>query len=109
VNGRHADAVETARLLASELVTNAALFGRDPYAGRSVPAQFSLTLWHLPGMVVIEVSDCNPKPPVMRVADANADNGRGLMLVEALSAEWSYYFPRPGWKTVYCVIRLEAP
>jgi hypothetical protein len=29
------------------------------------------------------------------------------MLAEALSREWSWYYPRPGWKTVYCVV--DAP
>jgi hypothetical protein len=95
--------VETAVLLACELITNAVKFGSDSTAG-SRGNQISLTLWRLPGLVVVEVSDQNPIPPVMRAADLDSVSGRGLLLLDALSKEWSCYFPRPGWKTVSCVI-----
>jgi hypothetical protein len=39
----------------------------------------------------------------------NAESGRGLMLVDALSKEWSYFYPPDGGKTVYCVISTEEP
>jgi len=40
---------------------------------------------------------------VLAAADHDAEAGRGLMLVQALSKEWSYFFT-PGGKTVYAVI-----
>jgi hypothetical protein len=40
-------------------------------------------------------------------ADDCAENGRGLVLVGALSKEWSYFFPPDGGKVVYCF--LETP
>lgn len=103
--------VDTAELLASELVTNAVRFAADasglwpqPNPGRV--AYVSMTLRHIPGLLVIEVSDQNMNVPEVRECDFESEGGRGLMLVQALSKEWSYYFPRVGWKTVYCVITV---
>jgi hypothetical protein len=105
------EAIETAELLASELVTNAVRFSADQSglladADPAGVAHVSMMLRHIPGLLIIEVSDQNMNVP--RVKDAGLDSvgGRGLMLVQALSKEWSYYFPRPGWKTVYCVISI---
>jgi anti-sigma regulatory factor (Ser/Thr protein kinase) len=94
------DVIDTAELLASELVTNAARFSLS---------DITLTLWRLPGMLVIEVSDQAAEIPEAREPDADSVSGRGLVLVGALSREWSYYFPRPGWKTVYAVIDTGPP
>jgi hypothetical protein len=98
------ETVGTAELLASELATNAVRSHSAPSVGGSYVPYISLTLWRLPGLVVIEVSDENEKPPVIRVANQESDGGRGLVIVQALSREWAYYYPRPGWKTVYCVL-----
>jgi len=113
---RHAQAVlgawlippetaETAVLLVSELVTNSVaatitLARHDPAAAGLV----TQTLRRQPGRIVIEVSDSDPHPPVLAEAGPDAESGRGLMLVQALSKEWSYYFPPSGGKTTYCVI-----
>jgi anti-sigma regulatory factor (Ser/Thr protein kinase) len=92
-------AAEITELLVSELVTNAARFSRG---------DITLTLWRLPGMLVIEVSDqAEAAIPELREPDSDSENGRGLLLVDALSREWSYYFPRPGWKTVYAVTDVD--
>jgi anti-sigma regulatory factor (Ser/Thr protein kinase) len=98
------EAADVAILLVSELVANAVLFATERRAGDWRVPHVSLALWRLPGQVVLEVSDENEKPPEIRVPEPDAEGGRGLLLVQALSREWSYYFPRPGWKTVYCVI-----
>jgi anti-sigma regulatory factor (Ser/Thr protein kinase) len=87
---------EMAELLVSELVTNATRFSSG---------DITLTLWRLPGTLVIEVSDqAEAAMPELREPDSDSERGRGLVLVSALSREWSYYFPRPGWKTVYAVM-----
>jgi anti-sigma regulatory factor (Ser/Thr protein kinase) len=98
------EAADVACLLVSELVTNAVLFATARRAGDGRVPHVSVALWRLPGQVVLEVSDENEKPPEIRVPEPDAEGGRGLLLVQALSREWAYYFPRPGWKTVYCVI-----
>jgi anti-sigma regulatory factor (Ser/Thr protein kinase) len=104
------DVIETAELLVSELVTNAAKFG-VPGPGRPRPFPgagiVDIVLRHLPGRVVIEVWDANPNPPIPDGPDLDAESGRGLMLVQALSKEWSYFFPESGGKIVYCVIEVN--
>jgi hypothetical protein len=63
-------------------------------------------LRHFSDGLLIEVSDSSPEPPVLADAGHDAENGRGLMLVDALSREWGY-FPAPdGGKVVYCLVRL---
>jgi anti-sigma regulatory factor (Ser/Thr protein kinase) len=103
VSGEHAD---TARLLISELVTNAVMFGKLP--GVPVPGQITLALWHLRDALVIEVADQSADLPVLRPAGGAAERGRGLHLVAALSSQWGHYAAYPGWKTVYCVLDVAA-
>jgi anti-sigma regulatory factor (Ser/Thr protein kinase) len=103
------EVVETAELLASELVTNAVRFAADtpglwPQPNPAKVSYVSMTLRNIPGLLVIEVSDQNMNVPEVKECDFDSEGGRGLMLVQALSKEWAYYFPRAGWKTVYCVI-----
>jgi anti-sigma regulatory factor (Ser/Thr protein kinase) len=98
-----AELTGVAELLASEIATNAVCFAPPP-ARAGYPPYITLGCWYVPGLVVIEVSDENEKPPEMQVPGEESEGGRGLLLIEALSREWSYYYPRRGWKTVYCVI-----
>ena len=107
-----AETAETAELLVSELVTNAVRFSGDPartlrYPGWADVSLISLSLRHFPGCLLIEVHDAGSDPPVLSRAGDRAENGRGLMLVGALSTEWSYFFPPGGGKVVYCF--LETP
>lgn len=104
-----AHVIEIALLLVSELVTNAvavtatrAREAEGPVLADATPIIH--TLRRQSGRVVIEVSDPNPMPPLLTPAESDAESGRGLILVEALSKEWSYFFPPSGGKTVYCVI-----
>jgi anti-sigma regulatory factor (Ser/Thr protein kinase) len=94
--------VSTLLLLVSELVTNAVNFGKAPLT--PLPSQISLTLWRLGDLLVIEVSDQSIEAPARRDAGPDSEGGRGLNLVNDLSQEWGHYIPRPGWKTVYCVM-----
>lgn len=104
---------EAAQLLVSELITNATRAsardfpGREPsYSERAGLSVIGLSLRHFPDGLLIEVSDSSLEPPVLVDADHNAETGRGLMLVDALSREWGY-FPAPdGGKVVYCLVRL---
>lgn len=106
----HPDTVETAELLVSELVTNTLKTGgpdHQPKAAIYKVERVALTLRLMPGRVVIEVFDNDPNPPVMTDAAEDAESGRGLMLVQALSKEWGHHFRPSGGKTVYCI--LSAP
>ena len=107
--GIGADTADTAELLVSELVTNAVRFARRPsgttvsrprgcWPDISVGPAFR---WGL----LIEVFDTDANPPVLVDATEDAENGRGLLLVDALSEQWSYFFP-PCGKVVYCFIEI---
>ena len=109
--GIGADTAETAELLVSELVTNAMQFSERSRAGprvfRWVNAGFIwLSLRHFPESLLIEVFDTDTSPPVLAEPDDYAESGRGLMLVDALSMKWSYFFPAGGGKVVYCFIAI---
>ncbi len=89
-----ADPVE---LIVSELVTNGlraseGLTG-SRYAGRWTPGVPPLRLWlHADDQrIVIQVWDGNDKLPNRQVANVGAESGRGLLLVEAMSATWGSY------------------
>jgi anti-sigma regulatory factor (Ser/Thr protein kinase) len=104
---------ETAELLVSELVTNSVRFSGDSApklgpSGRVNAPLITLSLRHFSESLLIEVFDIDTNPPVL--ADAYGDDaesgGRGLMLVDALSKEWSYFLSMGGGKVVYCVIEI---
>lgn len=97
--GAPVDLTFTAVLLVSELVTNAytAMAGIT----RATHIEFSLRLFddHL----LAEVIDISPKPPVLKKPWDDAENGRGLALVDALSQEWGYFRHRDK-KVVYFIL-----
>jgi anti-sigma regulatory factor (Ser/Thr protein kinase) len=72
--------LEDARLIAGELVTNAAKLGED----------FRFVLTREDEALLIEVFDSSEAEPVVRdaYADASSEDGRGMMLVTALAADW---------------------
>ncbi|MFB8016951.1 ATP-binding protein [Streptomyces rubiginosohelvolus] len=77
--GLPASLSEDARLIVSELVTNAIVHGRGRVA---------LRLLHRDGVLRIEVSDESSTPPQMRTASDDDVHGRGLFLVDALAHDW---------------------
>ena len=113
--GVQSEIVETAELLVSELTTNAVKFAdsaparRQRYSDLATAGRILLTLRRLSGHVAIEVSDPDMNPPRLGDPGLSAESGRGLMLVDALSKEWSYFFPPSGGKTVYCVLSTDEP
>jgi anti-sigma regulatory factor (Ser/Thr protein kinase) len=104
-----ADAISTAELLVSELVTNAVKFAAPMSESVLVPGAetITLTLTKLPRRIVIEVADPDSNPPLLADADTGAESGRGLQLVQAFSKEWSFMLPPSGGKIVYCVIGVS--
>jgi hypothetical protein len=71
--------VHSAELAVTELVTNALLHGQPPVVVRVVPGD---------ARVRVEVTDGSPNLPVRAMPNADAMTGRGLALVEAVSADW---------------------
>ena len=74
-----ASTVEVARLLVSELVTNAVL-----HAGTEV----ELRLEFDETRVNVEVADSNPHLPVIRAHGTEAGTGRGLHVVDQMASRW---------------------
>jgi hypothetical protein len=53
---------------------------------------------------LILVWDANPQPPIRIDPDSEAESGRGLLLVEAISERWDWYVPPDGTgKVVWCL------
>lgn len=107
--GMSESTAEVAELVVSELVTNAVRFSGDPartlrYSERADAGLIALSLRHFPDGLLIEVYDTDSNPPVLCDADTDAENGRGLMLIDALAKEWSYFFPPGGGKVIYCIL-----
>lgn len=79
---------DDAQAVVSELVTNAVRHARTPV---------QVTLHRGAGGFRLEVADESPAPPEPRPAeDPFAEGGRGLLLVEALSACWRVEAQPPG-------------
>ena len=103
---------ETALLAVSELVTNAVRFSGDPvralrYSERAGVGLIGLSLRLFRDGLLIEVCDADASLPVLSDADADAENGRGLLIVGALSKEWSYFLLPRGGKVVYCFVEIS--
>ncbi|WEH34708.1 ATP-binding protein [Streptomyces sp. AM 4-1-1] len=86
-------------LIASELVTNAVTAanavtvtgtpaGRPTRDGREGGDLVTVRLVGLRGRVVIEVWDESDELPVLRAADDESENGRGLFIVQRLATSW---------------------
>lgn len=87
-----------AELLVSELMANAIDVARFASAVR---------MWLLADMdrVLVLAWDPSPLPPVLVYGDGDAEHGRGLQIVEALSEQWGWYPPQamPG-KVVWALV-----
>ncbi len=97
------DLTDNAELLVSELVTNAV------QASCSVGQVFPVRLWLLAdrARVLILIWDASPRPPVCMNISDDDESGRGLLLVEAISAEWDWYFPaETSGKVVWAVLEM---
>jgi anti-sigma regulatory factor (Ser/Thr protein kinase) len=95
---------DTTELLVSELVTNAIQMSR------TTALDTPIRLWLVcdTAQVLILVWDACPAPPIPTDASGDAESGRGLLLVDALSARWGWHSP-PGMdgKVVWALIRPE--
>ena len=59
------------------------------------------------GAVVVVVTDPCPKPPVKRDPAEDAEHGRGLLVIDALSARWGWTSRDPG-KAVFAIFTREG-
>jgi anti-sigma regulatory factor (Ser/Thr protein kinase) len=100
-----ADLADTAALVASEIVTNAVqASGRLRTAGPPV-----VKVWVTSDgeSLVIRVWDASQAVPVRQEAGPGHDSGRGLMIIEALSARWGSY-PEADGKVVWSAVSFSG-
>jgi hypothetical protein len=94
-------------LIVSEMLTNAVL------STQACQRRDPVRLWMLGSSgasVLFLVWDATRPAPVRRVTTPDAEHGRGLDLVDALSARWGYYHPaeHPGGKCVWAIMQPET-
>ncbi|MGH8981084.1 MAG: ATP-binding protein [Acidimicrobiales bacterium] len=98
LDGWPVQSVETARLLVSELVTNAVLHARTGIALRH----------RIDGSRVrFEVADGRREGPMPKRYSADSPTGRGLRLIDALSTEWGVTRSADG-KVVWFVVTTDS-
>jgi hypothetical protein len=109
-----ADVSADARVVVSELVTNALRHGTAtaslpaPRAPRPPGPPIGLRLVHHPAGLRCEVTDPNDIMPSCLAPDDNAEIGRGLCLVAALSYQWGATPLPAGGKCVWADLRVPA-
>ena len=95
------DYAEDAEMVTSELVTNAIEHAGGAKLGVEVIRLAAS------GTVAVIVTDSSPNPPVRCDPCMESDHGRGLRIVDALSARWGWRPEDPG-KAVYAILAREA-
>jgi anti-sigma regulatory factor (Ser/Thr protein kinase) len=102
---------DTIELLLSEMMTNAVASVRK----HGCPDPVRLWMLGDGGSVLLLVWDATMPAPVRSVTTSDAEHGRGLTLVDALSRQWGFYHPagglggEPGGKVVWSLLTPEAP
>lgn len=95
--------VDVAALLVSELVTNAVTHDGLPAPGatRAAGGLVTLSIRYGEGDLRVEVYDTSPAPPELGGGvPADAEHGRGLLLIDSLATTWGSFRTTTG-KAVY--------
>ncbi len=95
---------DDAEAITSELVTNAI---QHVCGDGTKTVGITLARTRNPEAVTVIVSDSSPEGPAMHEAPAESDRGRGLRIVEALSAHWGWH-PENGGKAIFAILAKEA-
>jgi anti-sigma regulatory factor (Ser/Thr protein kinase) len=96
--------------ITSELVANAVAVSTRGAGVGTKPAPVMLTISSTYGELCIRVWDPDPMPPPRTQQDPDTwtEHGRGLFIVEQLSALWGWY-PGHAGKYVWSVLPLSQP
>ncbi|QQC88366.1 SpoIIE family protein phosphatase [Streptomyces alfalfae] len=96
-----AELTDSALLLTSELLTNGVRHARGP---------LHLRLWHSARELGVEITDHSTPRPRARLAESTEEDGRGLLLVDALAHAWGTR-PDTAGKTVWftLLVRPDEP
>jgi anti-sigma regulatory factor (Ser/Thr protein kinase) len=93
--------VDDAEVVVSELLTNAVI-ASTTYSG---PIKtISLRLYTDGSALLIEVTDWSLEVPCKKEVDVEAIGARGLVLIDALSSQWGYYFTSTNRKVVWAIL-----
>jgi hypothetical protein len=90
---------DSVELIVSELMTNAlractdTVAGGPGYGADGRAASLGLRLASDRRQVLVEVWDGATAPPVPGQISHDGETGRGLLMVEAVSSRWGYYYP----------------
>ncbi|MEZ0070954.1 ATP-binding protein [Planotetraspora sp. GP83] len=110
--------VDTAELLASELVTNAVqatnAVSSVPIASSMFPVTLHMVALRLslssgPRRLFIEVWDGSDREPVPAESGEWDEGGRGLTLVGSLATKWGHYTAPDRGKIVWCELAVPLP
>jgi anti-sigma regulatory factor (Ser/Thr protein kinase) len=94
------DHLGDALVVVSELVTNAVRHAPCPEIGVTVTCG--------DGLVLIEVEDSSASPPILHhVPEAGTEGGRGLGLVQSLTADWGWTPWDGGAKRVWALLPVS--
>jgi anti-sigma regulatory factor (Ser/Thr protein kinase) len=94
---------DSTELVVTELTANAVR------ASRELAQAAAVRLWLLSdaAQILILVWDASPQPPVLPGVTSEAEHGRGLMLVVAVSEQWGWSARADGdGKFVWAIVRL---
>jgi anti-sigma regulatory factor (Ser/Thr protein kinase) len=93
-------AIDTALLVVSELMSNA--------VQHTAAARAELVLTHGSGLLLVEVRDDSNCPPALVRSIGDAESGRGLQLVHALSTDWGWTPLNTDRKSVWALLPVRA-
>ncbi|ARP71756.1 ATP-binding protein [Streptomyces pluripotens] len=106
------DYTEDAELVVSELVTNAI---RATGITNPEPKLHDIQGHHVIGVqlrvldtsLFVDVWDRSTEEPVIKEPKGDAESGRGLLLVSAMTKQWSVYRPPAGGKVVWAELEIH--
>jgi anti-sigma regulatory factor (Ser/Thr protein kinase) len=108
--------IETVELVVSEIVTNAVRASEgltgSRYSGNWLPGPIPVRLWLSSdqGCILVQVWDGNDRMPQRQKPELEAENGRGLTLVEALCQDWGVYrLEGASGKVVWTIVATSLP
>lgn len=99
LSGAPSDTIEVVELLVSEIASNCI---------RHTDSAFELTIARDTDEIRVEATDLGYGTPTRRSPAVTDLSGRGLQIVDMLSASWGYEPHAPSGKTVWFTIRVEA-
>jgi hypothetical protein len=113
--------VDDAAVIVSELVTNALRHGLrrisggqpgepvQPSAPGLPPGPIEVILLWPAGPLFCVVTDPGISVPVLAGPDPDAEDGRGLQVVQALAADWGWGMLNPARKAVWASLQAASP